>query len=60
MLNRQGEILYDEAANLAYAEAMEQALSPEVELIRIDAHINDRAFAEATVDTFLRLREASQ
>jgi uncharacterized protein (UPF0261 family) len=60
MLNQQGEVLYDEAANLAYAEAMERALSPEVELIRIDAHINDRAFADATVGTFLRLRKASQ
>jgi uncharacterized protein (UPF0261 family) len=56
MLNREGQILYDEAANLAYAEAMEQRLSPEVELIRIDAHINDRTFADAAVDTFLRLR----
>jgi len=60
MLNREGKVLYDEAANLAYAEAMDQALSPDVELIRIDAHINDPAFAEATVDTFLRLRQASQ
>jgi uncharacterized protein (UPF0261 family) len=60
MLNREGKVLYDEAANRAYTEAMEQALSPEVELIRIDAHINDRAFADATVDTFLRLREAAR
>jgi uncharacterized protein (UPF0261 family) len=60
MLNREGEILYDEPANMAYAEAMDQTLSPEVELIKMDAHINDRAFADATVDTFLRLREASQ
>jgi uncharacterized protein (UPF0261 family) len=60
MLNREGEILYDEAANMAYAEAMDQALSPEVRLVKMDVHINDRAFADATVDTFLRLRKASQ
>ena len=60
MLNREGNVLYDEAANMAYAEAMAQTLSPEVELIRLDAHINDPAFAAATVDTFLRLRKAAR
>jgi len=57
MLNRQGGVLYDEAANRAFAEAMRETLSPQVELIDLDAHINDRAFADAVVDTFLRLRE---
>jgi uncharacterized protein (UPF0261 family) len=56
MLNREGQVLYDEASNRAYVEAMEQALSPEVALIKVDAHINDRAFADETVDMFLRLR----
>jgi uncharacterized protein (UPF0261 family) len=56
MLNRRGEILYDEESNRAFAEAMEEALLPDVEFITVDAHINDLAFAEATVATFLRLR----
>jgi uncharacterized protein (UPF0261 family) len=56
MLNRKGQVLYDEASNRAYVEAMEQALSPDVALIKVDAHINDRTFANETVDTFLRLR----
>jgi uncharacterized protein (UPF0261 family) len=60
MLNRVNEVLYDEAANKAFVEAMEQTLSPDVDLIEIDAHINDRAFADAVVDTFLRLRETSE
>lgn len=58
MLNREGEILYDEAANRAYVQVMEQALAPDVELIKVDAHINDQTFADAVVDTFLRLRAA--
>jgi uncharacterized protein (UPF0261 family) len=58
MLNRKGKVLFDEAANMAYTEAMERALSPEVELIKVDAHVNDQAFADATVDTFLRLRQS--
>jgi len=57
-LNREGEVLFDEESNQAFVRAMEEALSPEVELIKVDAHINDRAFVEATVETFLRLREA--
>jgi uncharacterized protein (UPF0261 family) len=57
MLNREDQVLYDDASNQAYVESIQQALSPQVELIKIDAHINDRAFADAVVDTFLRLRE---
>jgi uncharacterized protein (UPF0261 family) len=56
MLNREGQVLYDEAANRAFLEATREALAPEVELIEVDVHINDRAFAEVVVDTFLRLR----
>ena len=58
MLNRQGEVLYDEASNRAFAQAMEEALRPDVEFITVEAHINDLAFAEATVATFLRLRSS--
>lgn len=58
MLNQEGKVLYDQEANMAYTEAMEQALSPEVELIKVEAHINARSFADATVDTFLRLRQS--
>jgi uncharacterized protein (UPF0261 family) len=57
MLNREGQVLYDEASNGAFLRAAREALAPEVELIEVDAHINDRAFAEAVVDTFLRLRD---
>jgi uncharacterized protein (UPF0261 family) len=56
MLNSRGEILYDEAANMAFVEALEGALSPEVDLVKLDMHVNDGTFAEAAVDTFLRLR----
>jgi uncharacterized protein (UPF0261 family) len=59
MFNREGESLYDQAANMAYVETMRAELSPAVELIEVDAHINDPEFAEATVSTFLSLREAA-
>ena len=56
MLNRQGQVLYDEAANRAFLDAAREVLAPEVELIEVEAHINDRGFADAVVETFLRLR----
>lgn len=56
MLNRAGEPLYDEIANMAYVETLRQELSPEVRLIEVDAHINDLEFAQATVNTFMTLR----
>jgi len=59
MLNRAGEVLYDEVSNMAYVETMREALSTDVELIEMDMHINDQEFAEATVNTFLSLREAA-
>ena len=55
-LNRRGQALYDEAANQAFAQAMAETLVSEVELIELDAHINDVSFAAAVVETFLRLR----
>lgn len=59
MFNQEGKVLYDEAANRAWETAMDAALSSEVELIRIDAHINEAAFADAVIETFLRLRQVA-
>lgn len=59
MLNRAGSALYDEPANMAFTEAVRRELSPGVERIELDLHINDAAFAEAAVDTFMRLRAAT-
>jgi uncharacterized protein (UPF0261 family) len=39
---------------------MKDALAPAVEYIEMDAHINDRQFAEATAEVFLRLRETAE
>jgi uncharacterized protein (UPF0261 family) len=57
MLNAAGKPLYDAAANRAFAEVMESALSSDVEFLAMAAHINDASFAEATVETFLHLRQ---
>lgn len=58
MLDAEGKPLYDELANLAYAETLREKLSDEVELVERDNHINDPEFAAATVDLFLKLMQA--
>lgn len=60
MLNRRGEVLYDEAANQAYVDVLEERLGSDVRLVKVDAHINDQAFAAATVELFLELYETRQ
>ncbi len=60
MLNRPGEVLYDEAANQAYLEALKGTLASSVKLVEVDAHINDHEFAAATVELFLELYEMGQ
>jgi uncharacterized protein (UPF0261 family) len=42
-----GHVFHDPAADAALVEALESDLGPQVELIKIKAHINDPAFAEA-------------
>lgn len=55
MLNHEGKPLYDEDANHAYADSLRENLTDDVELVEADQHINDTAFANATVDLFLKL-----
>ncbi len=58
MLNRAGESLYDEDANMGFLEAVRSALRPPVRLVEVDAHINDPEFADAVVTLFAAMVEA--
>ena len=55
MMNREGMPLYDDAANQGYRDTLRKELSPAVQLIEIDCHINDAQCAAATVALFLEL-----
>ncbi|MCE1252222.1 MAG: Tm-1-like ATP-binding domain-containing protein [Anaerolineae bacterium] len=56
MMNRAGMPLYDAAANRGYVDTLKKELNADVRLVEIDAHINDPACAQATVDLFMQLR----
>ena len=55
MIDAEGEAFYDPAADGALFAAIRAHLEPHVELVEMDAHINDPAFATLLVDTFHRL-----
>jgi uncharacterized protein (UPF0261 family) len=47
--DKEGGDFYDPDANLAFIEALKRDLKPEIELLELDAHINDKLFAETAV-----------
>jgi uncharacterized protein (UPF0261 family) len=55
--DRPGHAFHDPAADAALVEALERDLAPGVELIKVEAHINDPAFAEALA---LKMHELMQ
>jgi uncharacterized protein (UPF0261 family) len=56
--DRPGHAFYDPAANAALVEALQSALVVGVELVKIEAHINDSAFAEAVANKMRDLMPA--
>jgi uncharacterized protein (UPF0261 family) len=57
-LDREGGPFWDPAADAALFQTLRLWMSPNVELIELDQHINDPAFAEAAGRTLLRLMGA--
>lgn len=55
MMNCKGMPLYDEQANQGFPDILKKELSPDVQLLEIDHHINDPECAAATVELFLKM-----
>ena len=53
-IDREGQPFWWPEADKALFQSLRNWMSPRVELIEIDRHINDPAFAEAAADTLLR------
>jgi uncharacterized protein (UPF0261 family) len=56
--NRPGHAFYDREADAALVEVLEAGLDDHVELVKIEAHINDPAFAEAAVSKLREMMES--
>ncbi len=54
-IDREGQPFWWPEADAALFQSLRHWLSPHVELIEADLHINDPAFAEAAAGTLLRL-----
>ena len=59
MMNREGMPLYDAGANMGYVDALKDKLNDDVIFFSRDLHINDAAFAEEVVKTFIQLWQES-
>jgi len=58
-IDAEGKPFWWPAADKALFQSLRNWMSPAVELIELDLHINDRAFAETAVETLLRFVHAT-
>ena len=54
-IDREGQPFWWPEADAALFQSLRNWISPGVELVELDCHINDPAFAEAAAATLLRL-----
>ncbi len=54
-VDKQGQHFYDPEADAAFARVIKDAVKSEVDIIEVNAHINDVKFARKVVDTFDKL-----
>lgn len=52
-VNKEGEALYESDTNEALHRAVHQWMEPEIPVVDVDAHINDRLFAEKAAEIIL-------
>jgi uncharacterized protein (UPF0261 family) len=55
MYNKEGLALFDPDGDVELLKSLKNHLNPKIELIEVDAHINDTTFAEKCVSTLLNL-----
>ena len=55
MLDREGEPFHDPEADAALFDALRRHIRPPVELVELDLHINDTAFADAVFERLIAL-----
>lgn len=56
--NKQGKPLYAPEVDAAFVEALKRSLKPSIRIVEVDAHINDKLFAEQAVDLLCELMQS--
>jgi uncharacterized protein (UPF0261 family) len=55
--DEEGGVFWEPGTDGAFAQALKASLKPEIEVIEIEAHINDPLFAETVVEVLCRLMQ---
>jgi uncharacterized protein (UPF0261 family) len=55
--DQKGEMFYDPEADKAFVETVQQVVRESVQVVTVDAHINDDVFAQRAVELFLQMME---
>jgi len=53
--DREGDVLFDPESSNAFCETLEQSLTSDVTVVKVDYHINDREFARKAVDMMISM-----
>jgi uncharacterized protein (UPF0261 family) len=53
--DKEGDVLFDPESSKAFSETLEESLKSDIEIIKVDYHINERAFADAAADLMIKM-----
>ena len=53
--DKEGDVLFDPESSKAFTDTLEESLKSDIEVIKVDYHINERAFADAAVDLMIKM-----
>jgi uncharacterized protein (UPF0261 family) len=56
-VDAEGQHFYDPVADGAFSQVVRDTVKESIDIVEVDAHINDEAFAEKAVETFIKLVE---
>jgi len=53
--DREGDVLFDPESSNAFSKTLQTLLKSDIEVIKIDYHINERAFADVAADLMIKM-----
>ncbi|OPX41586.1 MAG: hypothetical protein B1H13_01280 [Desulfobacteraceae bacterium 4484_190.3] len=53
--DREGDVLFDAESSSAFSNTLQKLLKSDIEVIKVDYHINERAFADVAADLMIKM-----